>query len=234
MEKNLVMKFPKSTIFESLANKIGQDYHDAISTKGYFSIILSGGSSPKALYHLLPDTIKDWSNVYLFLGDERSVPMTHDDSNQKMINDTLISNIEIPRENIFFPDTMKPLDQSFKEYDKLLSNFLKEKGKIDTTLLGLGDDAHTLSLFPHTKALSDKSLYTQNYVAKLSSWRLTGTYELLNNSENIYFLVIGKNKENAINAIFGKECDHQSYPAQRILDEYPNSSWYIEDIIKID
>lgn len=232
MDSNIkIFKHSVDKIFENVAKHIRYKFETSKKEKRPFSLILSGGNTPKELYRILPEYISDWSNINLFLGDERFVSKNHDDSNQKMISSTLLSKISIPDTNLHFPDTSLAIEDSAKSYNNLLSTYLNENSYFDIILLGLGDDCHTLSLFPETKALNSEDLYTTNYVDKLKSWRLTGTYKLIENSSESIFIIKGANKQNAIKSAFSETLSFNTYPAQKTNYLKSHVSWYLDERI---
>jgi 6-phosphogluconolactonase len=108
---------------------------------------LSGGSTPKAIYTALGKEDLDWSNVFIFLVDDRYIDASDSDSNQKLVHETLLTNASIPDENIIFPDTSLPLEECIKTYEVNLAELLS-KGIPHTVTLGLAEDGHIASLFP--------------------------------------------------------------------------------------
>ena len=160
-----------------------------------YSLGLSGGSTPKFFYELFAEKYKDYSNIYLWTVDERHVDINNENSNQRMINSIFInSNLNI----IEYSYEKDPASSARNYTTKVFS-------KIDifnTAILGVGEDGHIASLFPNTTALiSDENGFVQNEVNILSKWRITSTYALLKNVENIYLLVTGDNKKEIIGKI---------------------------------
>ena len=131
----------------------------AIARSGRFTVALSGGSTPKVLYSLLasPEYREriDWLHVHLFWGDERCVPPDHPESNYRMVQEALLSKIQIPPENIHRMAGEKDPQTAAVEYEQELRDFFQTKDaapRFDLILLGLGEDGHTASLFPGTPA----------------------------------------------------------------------------------
>src|SRR5437867_1250315 len=181
---------------------------------GRFTVALSGGSTPKAMFSVLAgapfcDTVP-WSSIYFFWGDERCVPSDHPDSNYRMAMETLLSKVAVPAENIFrIPAEMAGPQRAAEEYSAMLSDFfiagpratksqtapLSRMPRFDLVLLGMGPDGHTASLFPHTEALhATDQIVVANYVEKLSAYRITLTAAAINNARNVTFLVAGQDK----------------------------------------
>ncbi|MEL6895722.1 MAG: 6-phosphogluconolactonase, partial [Planctomycetota bacterium] len=152
-----------------------------IDTRGRFCISLSGGSTPKRLYELLSARSLPWEKTFWYWGDERNVPHDHDDSNYRMVRNALLQHVGIPEANIFpVPiDTDDPAATS-AAYNATLCDTLVAGGdavpQFDLMLLGMGDDAHTASLFPETAALQEtQRVFVENWVEKFAKYRYTLT-----------------------------------------------------------
>src|SRR4029079_4519066 len=163
-----------------------------------FSIALSGGSTPKALFELLASEAYrsriDCPRVVFFLGDELTIPPDHTDSNYRMAREALLSKVPVPGDNVYRMAGERDPNTAAREYGQML----KEKfgdGGIDLVLLGMGDDGHTASLFPETEALDEtKHRCVANFVPKLNTWRLTLTAPFINRSAQVILLVSGASK----------------------------------------
>jgi 6-phosphogluconolactonase len=133
-------------------------YDDAIAKNQRFTIVAAGGSTPRVLYELLANKEWDWSKVHVFWGDERYVPVTDPLSNEGMTRAAWLDRVAIPASNIHAvpTDAAEPAIAADKYEQHLQEFFALSAGEIpqfDLMLLGMGDDGHTASLFPHTKAL---------------------------------------------------------------------------------
>jgi 6-phosphogluconolactonase len=202
----------------------------SVERRGRFTVALSGGSTPKAMYQLLAELpFRDevpWANVHVFCGDERDVPPDHPDSNQRMAREALLNCVPIPPVNIHVPLAGRlPAKDAAAGYANEIRSFFKLKdGQIpefDLILLGLGDDGHTASLFPHSEALKadDKALFVANPVPKLNTNRLTLTAGAINHAAHVVFLVSGKSKADILATVFKGPLQPDDYPAQRIQPE---------------
>jgi len=203
-------------------------YQESITTNHRFTLVASGGSTPKLLYEKLAEQNLDWAKFHIFWGDERYVPVTNPQSNQGMTRTAWLDHVAIPPENIH-PMPTDEADPAIaaQKYELHLQKFFNiEKGeypKFDLILLGLGDDGHTASLFPHTKALTvGDRLVTVG--EKDNHPRLTFTANLINQGSKILFLVQSSGKENALNAVMAESEDADRYPARLIT---PNATWLI-------
>lgn len=208
----------------------------AIGDHGNFSVVLSGGSTPKALHALLAaEPYKsriDWAKVRVFFGDERCVPPDHPDSNYRMANETLLSKVPIPPDNVYRMEGEIEPAVAADRYEEHLSDLFGEAGGPDLCLLGLGDDGHTASLFPHTPALKET---TRGCVAQFveksttgQSWRITLTAPFINRSRQVLFLVAGQNKARALQQILEGDRNPEHCPAQLIAPAMGQLTWLID------
>ena len=206
-----------------------------IQERGRCSVVLSGGNSPKKLYELLttPDYSLqiDWDKIYFFFGDERYVPFTDPENNGNMVKKALFEPLMIPDANIFYINTAVPPGESAKKYSqRILSYFKNDPVRFDLVLLGLGDNAHTTSLFPHTPVLKEKkALVSAVYIEELSSYRITMTAALINEAHAIAFLVYGEAKTIAVHNVLEGEKDFETYPAQLIIPEEGILHWFLDE-----
>jgi 6-phosphogluconolactonase len=191
---------------------------------GRFSLNLSGGSTPKRIYELLAawdlGVPCDWRKVHLFWGDERFVPMDHPDSNFRMAREALISHVPIPAAQIhpILTDTETP-EEAAVLYAKTLQGFYgrklldPERPLFDLTLLGLGEDGHTASLFPGTKALDERESWVTSIVGAKPEPRISLTYPALESSSTIAFAVCGANKRDILARVLANDL---KLPAARL------------------
>ena len=197
-----------------------------------FSIALSGGSTPKALFELLAsDAYKsriDWRNVEVFFGDERTVPPDHQDSNYRMADEALLAKVPIPRDNIYRMAGERDPQQAAKQYGQML----KEKfgdGGMDLVLLGMGDDGHTASLFPETEALDEtKHRCVANFVPKLNTWRITLTAPFINRARAVMILVAGASKAKRLQEVLEGPREPRRLPIQLISPTTGQLSWLVD------
>ena len=188
-----------------------------------FSLALSGGSTPKALYELLAlDAYRpriDWAKVEVFFGDERNVPPDHKDSNYRMAREALLAKVPIPGDNVYRMAGELDANEAAKQYGQML----KEKfgdGGLDLVLLGMGEDGHTASLFPGTSALGEaRHRCVASYVEKLKTWRITLTAPFINRSQQVMVLVTGASKARRLAEVLEGEQDPQRRPIQLIRPE---------------
>ncbi len=195
---------------------------EAIGANGAFSVALAGGSTPLGMYKLLaadPYVSRiPWERVLFFWGDERCVPPDHPDSNYGAAWDAFLSKLPLPGGNVHRMRGEIDPEAAAREYELLLDHHISgEPPRLDLILLGMGDDGHTASLFPHTAALdANERLVAPNYVPKLDSWRITFTETLLNEAHRVIFLVTGEGKAQALRAVLEGEPDSDTYPSQLV------------------
>ena len=205
-----------------------------------FRLALSGGSTPKLLYQLLTSETNifrreiPWDIIEFFFGDERWVPHSSPESNYKLANDELFSKLGIREDHIFPVPTegLEP-DEAAEQYEQsLMSVFGQGEGdypRFDLIYLGMGDDGHTASLFPHTQALHvEDSLVTANYVPKLSTNRITLTAPVLNTAANTIFMVAGASKAPALKEVLQGEYNPEEYPSQLLRNSLGNVVWLVD------
>ncbi len=206
----------------------------AIAARGRFSVALSGGSTPKALYSLLATSEFSeqlaWRQICLFWGDERCVAPDHAESNFRMVKESLLSKITIPGENVHrMIGEIEPAIAA-AAYETELRRFFASSQenlpRFDLVLLGLGEDGHTASLFPGSSALNEaRRLVATTYVEKLNAHRLTLTFPVINNASQISFLVAGESKSAIVKEILTTE--RPAYPAARIAPENGQLTWFV-------
>jgi 6-phosphogluconolactonase len=222
----------KTSLIERGLSLVEAKINLAIQTKGLCTIALAGGSTPKPLYEQLATKALPWEKIHVFWGDERYVPPTHPDSNEKMAREAWLNQVNIPSSNIHPMPTLagNPNLDAQQHEQELQQFFSVAAGEIpifDVILLGMGDDGHTASLFPHTKALEVKdTLVTVGN--KDDNLRLTFTVPLINHADCVIFLVAGENKKPALEHIFAPECDTNQYPS-RLIQPQGELYWLISN-----
>ncbi|MDP3583273.1 MAG: 6-phosphogluconolactonase, partial [Ignavibacteria bacterium] len=149
-------KIDISKSVEELSEKVAKLLQSgAAAAEDYFTVALSGGSTPKAIFKYLATNYKDkivWNKIKFFWGDERCVPADHPDSNYLMTKENLFDEIEIPAENIFMIDGENiPADEAVRYSSIIKENVVLKDSfpKFNLILLGLGEDGHTASIFPN-------------------------------------------------------------------------------------
>lgn len=232
---NLLIYKTKSELLEDLADYIIAIGKKAIEEKDCFNFVLTGGNSPKQLYEMLSSVYKDkldWSKVYFFFGDERNVPPSHESYNGLMAKKSLLEPLHIAADHIFYVDTNLAPEKAAIEYGKaIVSHFEGTDLAFDLILLGMGDDAHTASLFPGTSILNNKEVEIDSvFVDKLSTYRISFTAPLINKAKNIAFLVFGTEKSEAVKHVIEDNKKNPSlYPAQLVQPIEGRVTWFLDD-----
>jgi 6-phosphogluconolactonase len=223
-------------LFHAAAEEFVRAARTAIGAQGRFTVALSGGSTPKALYSLLATNYAGfaWNRIFLFFGDERHVPPTDPESNYRMVNESLITKIAIPAENIFRVPAENPdAAAAASEYEAQLRRFFELKSgefpRFDLILLGLGPDGHTASLFPDSPALNEESrLVVANWVAKFNAHRITFTFPVLNRAAEVMFLASGADKAEMVRQVLeGKNTP--PLPSQRVQPSDGKLLWMLDE-----
>ena len=243
------------TNLDAIARRVAQEFVQAataaVSEKGSFSVALSGGSTPEALYSLLANETAlraqlPWDKMYFYFGDERSVGPDDADSNFRMANETMLSKVPIKPEQVFrIRGEYKESEKAAQEYDEALrSSFEIGKGKIavgkigegqfprfDLVLLGMGNEGHTASLFPGTKALHEtKRIAVRNWVGKLYTNRITLTAPAINHAARVIFMVTGADKALALKGVLEGPYEPEQLPAQMIQPSNGQLLWLVDTI----
>jgi 6-phosphogluconolactonase len=205
----------------------------AIREHGRFIISLSGGNTPRAVYALWAEQKETfpWAKTFFFFGDERSVPPDHPDSNYRMAQEALLAKVPVPKENVFRIPAELGAEQAAEHYQATISDFFKlEPGKwprFDLVLLGVGEEGHTASLFPDSKAMTESSrLVVPNWVEKLKTDRITFTFPLINSAGEAMFIVAGKAKAEIVKDVF--LTDGETYPVQRVHPTHGRLLWIVD------
>jgi len=206
----------------------------AIAARGRFSVALSGGITPRRLHEILTaqpylGQIR-WNNVHIFWGYDRCVPADDPRSNFQMARETLLDRVPLPAENIHPIRGDLPPAEAANQYEYDLQEFFGENNPIfDLILLGLGRNAHTASLFPHTPVLTETQHWTADvYIAELKMYRVTLTLSLINRADQVVFLVSGTDKAAALQNVLEGAYLPQEYPAQLIQPNGEHPLWLVD------
>jgi 6-phosphogluconolactonase len=222
--------------------------NNTLQQQDRFTLVLSGGGTPKKLHELLSsDDYKneiDWSKLHIFWGDERFVPFNDDRSNSKMCFDTLLNNVPVPKEQIHKMQTenITPED-SAKAYEEVLKKYFPEAASpqlqttnyklqtFDLVLLGMGDDGHTLSLFPgKTEVIHEtKKLCTSLWLESQNMYRVTLTHPIVNYSAAVAFLVTGSGKAKALHEVLKGNYNPDVYPSQIVKPTNGELHWFVDE-----
>ena len=206
----------------------------AISSKGTFSIGLSGGSTPKTLYQLLADPAGEfrnqfpWSQTQFFWTDERHVGPDSPDSNYRMVHEAMLSRVAVPQANIHrIPGELRNAEHAAADYEKELRKLFGNLPKLDLVLLGMGPDGHTASIFPGSEVLNETyQLVAAPWVNQLNSYRLTMTLPILNNADTVLMLVSGEEKAEILHQVLRGPANE--FPVQSIQPVNGSLTWLVD------
>ena len=210
-----------------------------LKTRPFFTVALSGGSTPENLYRLLKsdsgiNSAIDWEKIHFFWGDERRVPPDHIESNFRKANQALLAGLPLAHENVHrILSENSDAQSAARSYEREIVNFFQlqqgEYPHFDLVWLGMGADGHIASLFPQSAALTEENrLVTANWVAEFQSYRITMTLPVLNHARCIIVLVSGTAKADTLQKVL--ESNHQTpqFPAQMVRPRNGKLYWIID------
>lgn len=220
-----------------------------LKTKDRFTIALSGGSTPERLHRILAAAPYkeqiDWSKLHVFWGDERAVPFEDSRNNAKMAYDTLLNYVPVPASQIHVMRTDIPPEQSALEYEKILHQYFDAvpggnvsggnpsdllPNSFDLVLLGMGDDGHTLSLFPGTEVVHEEKAWATAFFLKAQDmYRITLTKTIVNRAARIAFLTTGPKKTHALKEVLKGAYNPDLYPSQEIKPLNGELHWFVDE-----
>lgn len=199
-----------------------------------FTLALSGGSTPKRLHQILAASPYkeqiDWNKLHIFWGDERYVPFEDERNNAKMAFDTLLDHVPVPKEQIHIMRSDIDPRESAKAYENILHGYFDGKlHSFDLILLGMGDDGHTLSLFPGTEVIYETEKWCIAFFLKQQDmFRITLTKTIANNASCILFLTTGSAKAPALKQVLQGEPNPTVYPSQVINAVQGETIWMVD------
>jgi 6-phosphogluconolactonase len=225
----------RAELHEKMAAWICEYVTTALLGQERFTWVLSGGETPKQLYRLLATSPwKEkipWNKIHFFFGDERYVPFDNEENNGKMACECLLKQVSIPAEQIHYIDTTFTPDESAEAYKKILEDYFPEGSKsFDLVLLGMGDDGHTLSVFPDSELISEQSGSVKAfYVAEKKMHRITLLPKIVNHAARVAFLVEGEKKAGTLAAVLYGTYNPEKFPAQLIKPSHGELHWFIDE-----
>ncbi len=239
MEREIRILADGAAIAQRAAQQFLQAAADAVRERGSFTAALAGGSTPKTLYSLLANdpalrSQVPWDKIHLFFGDERHVGPGHPDSNFRMATEAMLSKAPLKAEQVTrikgeYPDA----EQAAQEYEQALRTYFQLKDgeypRFDLLLAGMGNEGHTLSLFPGTKALHPGArVVVRNWVGKLYTERITLTAPAASNAARIIFMVTGADKAPALKAVLEGPYEPEQLPAQLLQPKNGKLLWLVD------
>ena len=228
-------------VFEStdeLANFFGNMLAESINKipeGSFFTIALSGGSTPKKVFEFLAANFKDkidWQKVLVYWGDERCVNPENEESNYRMVKESLLQYVAIPTDNIF---RIKGEEEEPKEairYSEVIKENVPQVNNIprfDLMMLGLGDDGHTASIFPDNLQLFESEKFCEVAINPYSGQkRITLTGKIINQSKIIVFIAIGESKSEMVAKIIERKNGCEFLPASKEKPENGELVWLLD------
>ena len=237
----MIRLLSEKEIFHAAAQEVCRIGQLSQHVTGRFSFVLSGGSTPRRLYELLAQppyrSELDWTKVEFFWGDERAVPPDHADSNFRMARETALDKLGVPAERIHrIAAEKEDLDEAARLYEIEIERVLGRVAGValrpphfNLFLLGMGEDGHTASLFPGTKALDETERWVVAHdVPGKAGRRVTMTPPLINAAHFIIFLVVGAKKADVLAQVIQGARSSKQYPAQLIHPLTGEVTWMID------
>ncbi|MBC7652116.1 MAG: 6-phosphogluconolactonase [Deinococcales bacterium] len=231
---NLHTAATKTDLIIDFANWLINDIESTLTTKKRYTIALSGGSTPTELYKILATEFYkskiDWQKIHIFWGDERDVAFEDDRNNAKQAFDLLLNKVPVPPNQIHIINTYFSADIAARKYDQLLHEYFdRMPTSFDLVILGMGDDGHTLSLFPGTPAVNEAAKWAISfYLAAQQMHRITITAPIANKAAAICFLVAGSSKASILKEVLQGDYQPNMYPSQLIKPINGNLHWFVD------
>jgi 6-phosphogluconolactonase len=224
---------------QALAVWILELMEQTLAIQDRFCWVLSGGNTPKALYQLLASPAYNgkvpWSKLHIFWGDERYVPFGDPRNNARMAYDCLLDRVAIPPAHIHVMRTDVEAQLSATQYEQTLRHYFPTpaagppSNTFDLVLLGMGEDGHTLSLFPGTDVIHEETKWVCAYYLKSQDMdRITLTKKVVNRSTHVVFLATGSDKAQALHSVLQGPADPARFPAQVIKPEHGQLDWFVD------
>jgi len=232
---NLHIQNDPAAVSKDLAEWLTSSIEEILKFQSRCTLVLTGGNSPKALYSLLAaEPYKnriDWSKLHIFWGDERAVPFTDERNNARMTYENLLNKVPVVPEQVHVMRTDIAPEASALAYEKILSEYFGDTGKsFDLVLSGMGDDGHTLSLFPGTAVIHEQKANVKAfYLEPQQMYRITLTAPVVNRAGKIIFLAFGAGKAHALKEVLEGAPNPDLYPSQVIQPLSGELHWFVDE-----
>lgn len=211
----------------------------AVCARGVARIAISGGSAPKRMFELLADPVHpfrtriDWNRLLIFFVDERCVPPDSQDSNFRLVKETLFSKVPLPEENVVRIEGELEPEVAAARYESSIRNRFRLEGaqlpRFDLIVLGMGTNGHTASLFPDSDALHEMMrLAVPNHVEDKNPWRVTLTWPVINHADKIFFLIQDGSKAEVLREVLLGPYQPETLPSQLIRPESGELSFLLD------
>lgn len=225
----------KEEMSEALASWMCDVIESTLKEQEFFTLVLSGGSTPQLLYKtLVSDKFKDkinWGRIHVFWGDERVVPYADERNNARMAHELLLNKIDIPANHVHIMRTDIEPNFSTDAYRKMLHDFFDNTSTtFDLVLLGMGDDGHTLSLFPGSPIIEERKYWVNSvYNQEQEMYRITLMPKIVNKAAKIAFMVDGEKKAKMLQQVLQGDFEPSKFPAQIIKPENGEIHWFVDE-----
>ncbi len=198
-------------VAEAACDQILRQAEIAIKQRSIFRIVLAGGSTPQITYELLSQKDSDWSKWAIYFGDERCLPQSHADLNSTMAKKSLLDFVPVNPDRVYPVPTHLGAEQAADQY----IGCIQQAMPFDMTLLGMGEDGHTASIFPGHCWQNKPSVYAVHDAPKPPGDRVTLSIEALGNTRKLLYLITGESKAGAVSEwLRGKSLPVNSIQAQ--------------------
>jgi 6-phosphogluconolactonase len=204
----------------------------ALSDHGFFTVALSGGSTPKAIFEKLCSSPykeqMNWNNIHIFFSDERALPPNDPNSNFHMAMQAGFNKMPIPNKQIHRMEAEVNIEKNALKYEETIHRVLGKRS-FDLVMLGMGEDGHTASLFPFTEGLKvTDRLCIANYVPQKKCWRMTLTFSCINQSSNISIYVLGANKREMLAQVLFHP-SQKTLPVEQVGTPQSKALWIADE-----
>jgi 6-phosphogluconolactonase len=199
----------------------------AVAARGKARIAFSGGSTPKRTFALMANPAEPflkampWEQIEIYFVDERCVPPDDNDSNYRMTREALLEKVPVKPDQVFRMEGELEPELAAARYETAIRSQFRLEGaevpRFDVLALGMGDDGHTASLFPHTEALHELGrVVVANHVPQKDTWRITLTWPVIVEASHVFFLIGGKDKADPLHRVLQGPYDPETLPSQLI------------------
>ncbi len=231
MPKNIQVEYRvydgADALSRAAAEYILENTRAAVAARGRARVAISGGSTPKRTFDLLANPAEPflkampWEQIEIFWVDERCVPPDNQESNYRMTREALLERVPLKPENVFRMEGELAPELAAARYETTIRGQFRLEGaeapRFDLLSLGMGDDGHTASLFPHTEAINELGrVVVANHVPQKDTWRITLTWPVINEARNVFFLIGGKDKADPLHRVLQGAYDPETLPSQLI------------------
>ena len=233
--KNVRMYDNLEALSRAAAEALVKLAQKTVAERSRFTLVLSGGSTPRTLYRLLADDYRGempWAEMHVFFADERCVPPDDPRRNYRLAREALLDPAPIPTSQVHpMPTCHAAPESAAAEYEATLRGiFAGERPRFDLVLLGLGEDGHTASLFPGSPPLQETRRWVVASLAPTEPrQRLTLTYPVLNHAARVWFLVAGAGKQKALRQAVAREVALEVCPAVGVNPADGELLWWVDE-----